>query len=204
MNNSVTTMDGLNKTLHKVNDISQMIKDIAGQTNLLALNAAIEAARAGEHGRGFAVVADEVRILSDRTAASARDISVLLDEVQVSAKNAVGAMQSARDTAKIGLTRGQKTDAVLAEIEHSMHLVAQRMQHIAQATQEQSTSGERIAHHIAEVHSISSNTSTDIENTRDEMVGLARTSEGLHRSVSRFRITSLAPGSIVGGIELFV
>ncbi|MFA6202845.1 MAG: methyl-accepting chemotaxis protein [Gallionella sp.] len=203
MTDSVKTMDGLNQTLQKVNDISQMIKDIAGQTNLLALNAAIEAARAGDHGRGFAVVADEVRILSDRTAASARDISILLDEVHVSAKNAVGAMQSARDTAKIGLTRGQKTDTVLAEIEHSMQLVAQRMQQIAQATQEQSSSGERIANHIAEVHSISSNTSTDIENTRDEMVGLAQTSEGLHRSVSRFRITSIAPGTRVGGVELF-
>lgn len=196
MNESVQTMDGLNQTLHRVSDISTIIKDIAGQTNLLALNAAIEAARAGEYGRGFAVVADAVRILSDRTANSAKDISELLTEVQISAKNAISVMQSARDTAKIGVTRGKRTDAVLAEIEQSMQLVAVRMQQIAHATQEQSTSGELIATHIAEVHDISTSTSNDIENTRDEMAGLARASEVLHRSVSRFRFTAVAQSGI--------
>jgi methyl-accepting chemotaxis protein len=193
MNASVQTMDGLNQTLQRVNEISNIIKDIAGQTNLLALNAAIEAARAGEHGRGFAVVADEVRILSDRTANSARDISQLLDEVQLSAKNTIGVMMSARDTAKIGVVRGQKTDAVLAEIEYSMQLVTERMQQIAQSTHEQSASGADIATHIAEVHSISANTSNDIETTRDEMEGLTRASEVLHRSVSRFRFGAVVP-----------
>ncbi|MDP1940930.1 MAG: methyl-accepting chemotaxis protein [Gallionella sp.] len=191
MNDSVQTMDGLNQTLHRVNDISKMIKDIAGQTNLLALNAAIEAARAGEHGRGFAVVADEVRRLSDQTASSARDISELLNEVHISAQNAVSVMQSARETARVGVIRGKKTDAVLAEIGDSMQLVAARMQQIAQATQEQSSSGERIATHMAEVHNISKHTRNDIENTRDEMAGLARASELLHRSVSRFRYTAI-------------
>ena len=200
MNASVQTMDGLNQTLIRVSDISNIIKDIAGQTNLLALNAAIEAARAGEHGRGFAVVADEVRILSDRTANSARDISELLDEVQISAKNAIGVMQSARDTAKIGVVRGQKTDQVMAEIEHSMQLVTERMQQIAQSTHEQSTSGEHIATHIAEVHDISTNTSNDIETTRDEMAGLTQASEILHRSVSRFRFSAVADSPI--GAEL--
>ncbi|MDO8351573.1 MAG: methyl-accepting chemotaxis protein [Gallionella sp.] len=199
MNDSVQTMDGLNQTLHRVNDISKMIKDIAGQTNLLALNAAIEAARAGEHGRGFAVVADEVRRLSDQTARSARDISELLHEVQISAQNAVSVMQSARDTARVGVIRGKKTDAVLAEIGDSMQLVAARMQQIAQATQEQSSSGERIATHMAEVHNISTHTRNDIENTRDEMAGLARASELLHRSVSRFRYTAV-PGDMNGAV----
>lgn len=196
MNESVQTMDGLNQTLQRVSDISKIIKDIAGQTNLLALNAAIEAARAGEHGRGFAVVADEVRILSDRTANSAKDISDLLHEVQISAGNAVSVMQSARETATIGLIRGRKTDAVLSEIGDSMQRVALRMQQIAQATQEQSTSGERIATHMAEVHNISTSTSNDIENTRDEMAGLARVSEVLHHSVSRFRFTKIADGEV--------
>lgn len=196
MNASVQTMDGLNQTLLRVSDISNIIKDIAGQTNLLALNAAIEAARAGEHGRGFAVVADEVRILSDRTANSARDISELLDEVQISAKNAIGVMQSARDTARVGVVRGQKTDQAMAEIEHSMQLVSERMQQIAQSTHEQSTSGEHIATHIAEVHDISTNTSNDIETTRDEMAGLTRAAEILHRSVSRFRFSAVADSAI--------
>lgn len=195
MNESVQTMDGLNRTLHRVSEISNIIKDIAGQTNLLALNAAIEAARAGEHGRGFAVVADEVRILSDRTANSAKDISDLLQEVQVSAGNAIGVMQFARETAKVGVIRGRKADAILAEIGDSMQRVAVRMQQIAQATQAQSASGERIAAHMAEVHHISTSTSNDIENTRDEMAGLVRVSEVLHRSVSRFRFTTESSGA---------
>lgn len=192
LNESVQTMDALNHTLQNINDISKTIKDIAGQTNLLALNAAIEAARAGEHGRGFAVVADEVRILSDRTANSARDISDLLQEVHISASNAISVMQLARQTARVGVTRGMKTDSVLSEIGASMQLVALRMQQIAQATLEQSTSGERIATHMAEVHNISASTSDGIENTRDEMAGLAQASELLHRSISRFRFTSVA------------
>ncbi|MFA6970040.1 MAG: methyl-accepting chemotaxis protein [Gallionella sp.] len=203
MNESVQTLDGLNQTLHRVSDISTIIKDIAGQTNLLALNAAIEAARAGQHGRGFAVVADEVRILSDRTANSVKDISELLKEVQVSARNAVSVMQSAREIAKIGVKRGKRTDAVLAEIGDSMQLVAVRMQQIAQATQEQSTSGELIATHMAEVHNISTSTSNDIENTRDEMAGMARASEVLHRSVSRFRFTAIAHSNGTDDGKLF-
>ncbi len=204
LNESVQTMDTLKMALHRVGDISQIIKDIAGQTNLLALNAAIEAARAGEHGRGFAVVADEVRILSDKTASSVKDISELLGEVKLSAQNAVGVMQSARETAKVCMTRGRYTDTVLADIEHSMQLVSARMQQIAEATQEQSTSGERIATHMNEVHSISASTSSDIINTRNEMAGLAQASALLHRSVSRFRYTEKSAGLNPGNVEIFV
>lgn len=203
MNDSVQTMDGLNLTLHRVSDISDIIKDIAGQTNLLALNAAIEAARAGEHGRGFAVVADEVRILSDRTANSARDISDLLQEVKVSAQIAINVMQLARETAKTGLTRGRKTDSVLTEIEQSMQLVVERMQHIAHATHAQSNTGELIATHMAEVNDISTHTSNDILNTRNEMEVLARASEVLQRSVSRFRFTATTPVYRSGPVEVF-
>jgi len=203
LNKSVHTMDILNQSLIRVSDISKIIKDIAGQTNLLALNAAIEAARAGEYGRGFAVVADEVRILSDRTAHSARDISDLLDEVHISALSAVNVMQSARETVKIGVARGRKTDAVLAEIGESMQQVVQRMQHIAEATHEQSTSGEHIASHMAEVHCISANTSADMKNTRNEMEGLARASKVLHRSVSRFRFTEIGQGGDVDDVKIF-
>jgi len=195
MDASVQTMDKLDATIRKVNDISKVIKDIADQTNLLALNAAIEAARAGEYGRGFAVVADEVRTLSERTSNSAKDITELLKAVQVSAGDAVAVMQAARDEAKSGVTHGEKTDAVLAEIGLSMRLVAERMHQIAEATQEQSVSGKQISTNIAEVHVIATNTNSDIENTRNEMAGLANSSEVLHRSVSRFRFTGVGAGN---------
>jgi methyl-accepting chemotaxis protein len=203
MDASVQTMDNLNLTIRKVNDISKVIKDIADQTNLLALNAAIEAARAGEYGRGFAVVADEVRILSERTSNSAKDITELLKAVQTSAGNAVSVMQAARDEAKSGVAHGEKTDAVLAEIGLSMQLVAERMHQIAEATQEQSVSGKHISTNIAEVHVIATNTNNDIENTRNEVAGLATSSEVLHRSVSRFRFTSVSQGAGVGSAELW-
>jgi len=203
MDASVQTMDNLNSTIRKVNDISKVIKDIADQTNLLALNAAIEAARAGDYGRGFAVVADEVRILSERTSNSAKDISELLKAVQTSAGNAVSVMQSARDEAKSGVAHGEKTDAVLAEIGLSMQLVADRMHQIAEATQEQSISGKHISSNIAEVHVIATSTNNDIENTRNEIAGLANSSEVLHRSVSRFRFTGVTPGGGAGSAELW-
>ena len=195
-------MDNLNSTIRKVNDISKVIKDIADQTNLLALNAAIEAARAGEYGRGFAVVADEVRILSERTSNSAKDISELLKAVHNSAGNAVSVMRAARDEAKNGVIHGEKTDAVLAEIGLSMQLVAERMHQIAEATQEQSVSGKDISTNIAEVHEIATNTNNDIENTRNEVAGLASSSEDLHRSVSRFRFTGVSQGVGVGSAKL--
>ena len=203
MDASVQSMDKLNSTIRKVNDISKVIKDIADQTNLLALNAAIEAARAGEYGRGFAVVADEVRMLSERTSNSAKDITELLKAVQVSAGNTVAVMQSARDEAKSGVIHGEKTDAVLAEIGLSMQLVAERMHQIAEATQEQSVSGKHISSNIAEVHVIATSTNNDIENTRNEMAGLASSSEVLHRSVSRFRFTGVSQGAGAGSAELW-
>jgi methyl-accepting chemotaxis protein len=203
MDASVQTMDKLNLTIGRVSDISKVIKDIADQTNLLALNAAIEAARAGEYGRGFAVVADEVRILSERTSNSAKDISELLKAVQDSAGNAVAVMQAARDEAKSGVAHGEKTDAVLAEIGLSMQLVTERMHQIAKATQEQSVSGKHISTNIAEVHEIATNINNDIDNTRNEMAGLASSSEVLHRSVARFRFTEVAPGAGAGSAELW-
>lgn len=192
MDISMQAMNTLDLNLQKINDISKIIKDIANQINLLALNAAIEAARAGEHGRGFAVVADEVRILSDKTTNSAQEIFGLLDEVEQASKHTVSVMESARKIAKVGLIHGRNTDEMLVNIGVSMKLVSVRMQQIAQATQEQSNSGEVIATHIAEVHNFSANTSADIQNTRDEMAGLARAAEVLHSSVSRFRLTQTA------------
>lgn len=202
MDASVQTMDNLDSTIRKVSDISKVIKDIADQTNLLALNAAIEAARAGEYGRGFAVVADEVRVLSERTSHSAKDISELLKAVHISAANAVAVMQAAREEAKSGVAHGERTDAVLAEIGLSMRSVAERMHQIAEATQEQSISGKHISTNIAEVHEIATNTNSDIENTRNEMAGLANSSEVLHRSVSRFRFTGVTQQIGVGGAQL--
>lgn len=178
---------GLEQALEKIDAISNIIRDIAEKTNLLALNAAIEAARAGEYGRGFAVVADEVRMLSERTNNSARSISELLSEVHASANQATAAMSQARIEASAGVAQGHKISAVLASIENSMQQVADSMQHIAQSTQSQSQASAQLSSHIEAVSHISASTSENIETTRDEMSGLARTSEVLHKTISQFR-----------------
>ncbi|BBE51549.1 Methyl-accepting chemotaxis protein McpH [Ferriphaselus amnicola] len=192
---SAQTMDGLNLALQQIDSISNIIKGIAEQTKLLALNAAIEAARAGDYGRGFAVVADEVRTLSDRTTSSAIDISNLLNAVRSSAGEAVTAMHTARGEVQASANHGEKIGDVLGQIENSMQLVADMMQQIAQATQEQSRNSDQITQHIRAVFTATQATTDDIQMTRDEMVGLAQTSKVLHRTISQFRFTPSAGGN---------
>ena len=187
---SAQTMKQFDATLQRIDSISNIIKGIAEQTNLLALNAAIEAARAGEHGRGFAVVADEVRLLSERTTASAKDISGLLIEVQKSSREAVSSMDATRRSVRTGVEHGEKIGAILAEAEIAIQNVAETMQQIAIATEMQSREGRLIAGHIADVTSITTSTTDEIETTRREMAGLAKASEILLQMVSQFRLSS--------------
>ena len=187
---SAQTMKQFDATLQRIGSISEIIKDIAEQTNLLALNAAIEAARAGEHGRGFAVVADEVRLLSERTTTSAKDISGLLNEVQKSSREAISSMDATRSSVRTGVEHGEKIAAILAEAEASIQNVAEMMQQIALATETQSREGRLISGHIADVTDITTSTTNEIETTRHEMAGLARASEILQQMVSQFRLSS--------------
>ena len=190
MESSAQTMKQFDATLQRIDSISNIIKGIAEQTNLLALNAAIEAARAGEHGRGFAVVADEVRLLSERTSASAKDISGLLIEVQESSQEAISSMDATRTSVRTGVQHGEKISAILAEAEASIGNVAEMMQQIALATEMQSREGRLIAGHIADVTNITTSTTSEIETTRHEMAGLAKASEILQQMVAQFRLSA--------------
>lgn len=192
---SSQTMRQFDLTLQRIGSISNIIRGIAEQTNLLALNAAIEAARAGDQGRGFAVVADEVRLLSERTSASARDISGLLNKVQGSAREAISAMDATRSSVRTGVEHGERISNVLAEVDASIQIVADMMQQIAQATETQSQEGQQIASHIADVTHITTSTTREIETTRNEMAVLAQTSEVLQRMVSQFRLSAFKPAA---------
>ncbi len=121
-------VEEMGKRSEEIGTILETIEDIASQTNLLALNAAIEAARAGEHGKGFAVVADEVRKLAERSAAATRNISELIRQIQQSVQEAVNAMHLSAQEVKSTSERSQMAGSVLEEIEKAVASVAERIQ----------------------------------------------------------------------------
>ncbi|GAB4482258.1 MAG: hypothetical protein Kow0088_25080 [Anaerolineales bacterium] len=132
-------VEEMGKRSEEIGTILETIEDIASQTNLLALNAAIEAARAGEHGKGFAVVADEVRKLAERAAASTRDISELIRQIQQSVQEAVNAMHLSAQEVNATSERSQMAGEVLEEIERSVVSVGERIQRTEQAVKSMRT-----------------------------------------------------------------
>lgn len=187
---SVNTMGELNVAIQRIGSVSSLIKDIAEQTNLLALNAAIEAARAGEQGRGFAVVADEVRKLAERTAHATSDITKIVHLIESQTDTATKVMTLAKQEVAQGVVHGEDMGKLLSQIESSVHFVTEMMKHIADTTEVQSATGERIWRNIDSVATISASTAASIEKARNEMRTLADTSRTLYETVGQFKLAN--------------
>jgi aerotaxis receptor len=175
-------IEELSSSIHKIGAITTVIKEIADQTNLLALNAAIEAARAGEQGRGFAVVADEVRKLAERTANSTKDISTTVAEITGISDRAVLAMRSVVYEEDAGIALIHKSGDGLKQIMTATSNVATRASHIASASKEQSAAGEGVANSLERVSSLVDSNTQAVRDVKSATEVLLQAANELQRA----------------------
>ena len=185
---STAIVEELSEAVAKISGMAQVIKDIADQTNLLALNAAIEAARAGEQGRGFAVVADEVRKLAERTTASTADIASKVKEISVRSKDAVDAMARVLNDVQSESDHSRQVGERLGQLLDSAMRVAELASHIANATQEQASASQAMNGNLADITHIADKTLEAIQSAQSSAEQMDRTASELKRLVSKFKL----------------
>lgn len=195
INQIATTVHDAAARIHELEQHSQqianvvaVIKEVADQTNLLALNAAIEAARAGEQGRGFAVVADEVRKLAERTASSTQEIARTIETMRASASNAVQGMQGAVSEVSVGVERAQEANESIRQIGDGSRRAVGMVEEIATAIREQGTATNNIAVQVEKIAQMSEESSAAADESARAARDLDRLASEMHGIVAAYRL----------------
>lgn len=181
-------IEELGKQSEQISSIVNVIKGIADQTNLLALNAAIEAARAGEQGRGFAVVADEVRLLAQRTTQSTTEISGMIDVILSGTVDAVGQMSTGVEQVNMGVELAGQAGTAIDTIQHSFQQVVSVIESISTSLHEQNAASNEVAGHIERIATMSAQNSEATRHNSEVAHELRNLSNGLNQAVSRFSL----------------
>jgi methyl-accepting chemotaxis protein len=185
---SAETVKKLGRSSDEIGEIVQVIDDIADQTNLLALNAAIEAARAGEQGRGFAVVADEVRKLAERTTKATKEIAVMIKQIQADTAQAVESMSKGTGEVERGKELAARAGESLKEIIEASVKVVDDISQVATASEEQSSTAEQISKSVESISNVTNETASGIQQVARSAEDLNKLTDNLQALINRFRI----------------
>jgi methyl-accepting chemotaxis protein len=189
VNKSAETVKELGRSSDQIGEIIGVIDDIADQTNLLALNAAIEAARAGEQGRGFAVVADEVRKLAERTTKATKEIAGMIKKIQSDTTGAVQSMEEGTSEVERGIALADRAGSSLKEIVGVSQKVTDMVTQIAAASEEQSSASEQISKNVESISKVTGETAQGTQQIARAAEGLNQLTNTLQDLIGQFKVS---------------